>query len=83
MASELTAKSRILDLAKRSGIHCERTTEDALADVVTRLSGDDICTDEIEDLVVALKRSGIITGPEMVELLGAYLDEKFGTTPRE
>lgn len=83
MASEPTAKSRILDLAERSGVRYEFMKEDALADVITHISGDDICTDEIEDLVVALKRSGIITGPEMVALLGAYLDEKFATTTRE
>jgi hypothetical protein len=74
-----TAKSRILTLAVRSGIRFQLTNADVLADVATRLSGDDVTTDEVEDLVVALKRAGIITGNEMVDLLGAYLDEKFSS----
>lgn len=74
-----TAKSRILALAMRSGIRYQLTSADVLADVATRLSGDDVMTDEIEDLVVALKRAGIITGHEMVDLLGAYLDEKLSS----
>lgn len=35
--------------------------------------------DVVEDLVVALKRAGIITGQEMVDLLGAYLNDKFSS----
>jgi hypothetical protein len=35
-----------------------------------------VVTDEIEDLVVALKRAGAINGSEMMTLLGPYLDEK-------
>lgn len=63
----------------RSGIRFQLTNADVLADVATRLSGDDVTTDEVEDLVVALKRAGIITGHEMVDLLGTYLDEKFSS----
>jgi hypothetical protein len=48
-----------------------------LAEIVTRLSDDDVATDDVEDLVVALKRSGAISGSEMVDLLGQYLNEKY------
>lgn len=72
-----SAKSRILALARRSGVAYQATYEDALAEVITRLSDDNVVTDDIEDLAVALKRSGIITGNEMVDLLGQYLTEKY------
>jgi hypothetical protein len=75
----ITAKSRILALAMRSGVRYQLTSADVLADTATRLSGDDVTPDEVEDLVVALKRAGIITGQEMVDLLGAYLAEKFSS----
>lgn len=42
----------------------------------TRLSGDDVVTDELEDLLVALKREGVISGAEMVDLLSQSLAEK-------
>ncbi|GAB0154714.1 hypothetical protein [Marinobacterium sp. BA1] len=77
MPASSSAKSRILALASRSGITFQPTYEDALAEVITRLSDDDVVTDDIEDLTVALKRSGVITGNEMVDLLGQYLTEKY------
>jgi hypothetical protein len=47
-----------------------------LAEIATRLAGDDVVTDEIEDLIVTLKRAGAISGNEMVTLLSRYLSEK-------
>lgn len=47
-----------------------------LADVITRLTGDVVVTDEIEDLIVELKRAGAIDEKTMVQLLGRYLAEK-------
>lgn len=51
----------------------------ALAEVITSLSGDEVKPDEIENLVVALRRANVIDGPTMVTLLGRYFDE---TRPR-
>lgn len=45
-------------------------------EIITRLSDDDVVTHDIENLVFELKRSGVITGAEMVDLLGQYLKEK-------
>jgi hypothetical protein len=75
-----TARSRIIALAQRHGVTYQATYDDALAAVVTRLSGDAVVPDAIEDLAVALKRAGVITGAEMVDLLSQYLNEEF--TPR-
>jgi len=66
----------IQDLAKKHGVKYIRTGNDALAEVITRLSDDDIDFDNTENTIVALKRAGIIDGKEMVKLLGGYLNEK-------
>jgi|TARA_R110000868_G_scaffold129665_1_gene338759 hypothetical protein len=64
-------------LANRYAIQYQRAPEDALAEIATRLSGDEVVTDEMEDLLVALKRAGAISGAEMVDLLSLYLTEKY------
>lgn len=66
----------ISGLAKQHGVSYVKTGNDALADVITSLAGDDVVTDETEDLIVALRRADVIDGPTMVLLLGHYLDEK-------
>lgn len=60
-----SARARIYALAKSKGVRYQRLADDELAEVVTRLSDDDLATDDVEDLVVALKRSGAISGGEM------------------
>ncbi|MBL3557607.1 MULTISPECIES: hypothetical protein [Marinobacter] len=78
----LSAKSYVIDLAAQHGIRYQETPADRLAVVATRLAGDEVVTDEIEDLIVALKRAQLITGTQMVELLGRYLDETLPVTSR-
>lgn len=77
MDTQHSTRSYVIDLADQFGIRYQATPEDALADIATRLAGDEVVIDEIEDLLVALKRTGAINGNEMVTLLGQYLDEKF------
>jgi hypothetical protein len=77
MSESESTKAYVLALAQQVGVRYERTPEDELADIITRLSDDEVVTDEIEDLIVALKRAGVINGSEMVALLSQYLDEKF------
>lgn len=66
----------IADLAKRHGIAYVKTESSALAQVITRLAGDDGNPDETEKLVIALRRANIINGPTAVTLLGRYFDER-------
>lgn len=66
----------IADLARQHGISGKRTPDDALAEVITRLADDEVVNDATEDILVALKRAGVIDGSTMVSLLGKYLDEK-------
>ncbi|WP_420389689.1 hypothetical protein [Marinobacter sp.] len=72
-----TIRSHIMALADRYAVHYEPTPDDALAEIATRLSGDEVVTEEMEDLLVALKRAGAISGAEMVDLLGLYLTDKY------
>ncbi len=66
----------VADLARKHGVKPAQNSNDALADVITRLSDDVVITDDTEDLIVALKRAGVIDAGTMVTLLGNYLDEK-------
>jgi hypothetical protein len=66
----------ILDLARRHGVRYVETPTDALANMITRLSDDEVILDEIELLIFALKRAHVIDADTMVVLLGRYLDEK-------
>lgn len=73
----LTIRSKIIALAQDNGVHYQRLADDELAEAATRLSDDNVATDNVEDLMVALKRSGAISGGEMVDLLSQYLNEKY------
>lgn len=69
----------VASLAQKHGVRYAKTSNDALAEVVTRLAGDVVIPDETEDLIVALKRANVIDAETMVALLGNYLDEKKGS----
>ena len=68
-------KAYITDLAKRHDVVYVKTGSSALAQVITRLAGDDGNPDETEKLVIALRRANVINGPTAVTLLGLYFDE--------
>lgn len=72
----MSVRSYVETMASQHGIVYVRSGNDALADVVTRLSDDDIRTDATEDLLVALKRAKVIDGLTMIALLGRHLNEK-------
>jgi hypothetical protein len=46
-----------------------------LAHHITRLAGDDVELDEIEQLLIALQRSGHLSRAEMIQLQASYLRE--------
>lgn len=70
------AKARIYELAAEHGILAERLPIDAWADKVTELSGNDVVHDPMEDLVVTLRRKGIITDQEATAPYWGYLLEE-------
>lgn len=63
----------IRHLARQNGVTYQRLPDDNIATVATRLAGDEVVTDDVEDLIVALHRANVISGEQMVELLGRYL----------
>ncbi|WP_235693741.1 hypothetical protein [Brucella intermedia] len=71
-----TAEQALRDLARRYQIEAGRTAIDDWADDVTRLSGDDVSLDDVEELIVGLRRSGAVDGAELTRLHSRYLDER-------
>lgn len=66
----------IYQLAKEHNVTAARDTLSHVATAISTLSGDNIGLDEIEQLLVKLKRKGILTKTEILQLYGRYLCEK-------
>ena len=70
---EMTAEETIRGLAREHGITAERMATDAWADDIARLSDAEVPPDEIADLVVTLKRRGILTADRASALYADYI----------
>ena len=77
MSEPESTEAYVLALAQRCGVRYVKMLDDDLADVITHLSDDEVVPDDIENLIVAMKRAGVISGAEMVDLLSRYLTEKY------
>ncbi|MBN6714104.1 DUF6088 family protein [Pseudomonas capsici] len=66
----------VLKLAESFKVSYMKTYADEWAEHVSRLAGDDVHTDPVEQLVIALKKQNKVTGSEMRKLLTNYLREK-------
>jgi hypothetical protein len=73
--TESATAARIRKMAREHHVAYVRTSRDALAHHITRLAGDDVQLDEIEQLLIALQRNGHLSRTEMVQLQAAYLRE--------
>jgi hypothetical protein len=62
-------------LASEHGVASKPDRIDNMANTFSRLSGNDVILDEIENLFVHLARGEIISQEEMFSLLEEYLDE--------
>jgi hypothetical protein len=67
--------AHIRNLAQKYHVAYVQTRSDALAHHITRLAGDDVELDDVEQLLIALHRSGHLTRVEMVQLQASYLRE--------
>jgi hypothetical protein len=65
----------IRELARKHHVHYVRAPNDTLAHHITRLAGDDVELDEIEQLLIALQRGGYLSRSELVLLQASYLRE--------
>ncbi|MGX9574319.1 hypothetical protein [Mesorhizobium sp. f-mel] len=70
-----SAERRIYALAAQHSIVAERLPLDDWADQVARLSDAEVPPDPVADLVVTLRRKGIVTDWKAAELYGNYLHE--------
>ena len=66
---------QIEKLAERYDIVYRSTERDRFAHHVTRLAGDQVKLDPIEQMLIALQRAGRIDRAEMVRLQARYLRE--------
>jgi hypothetical protein len=73
--AESATAARIRKMAQDHKVAYVRTERDTLTHHITRLAGDDVQFDEIEQLLIALQRSGYLSRTEMVQLQAAYLRE--------
>jgi hypothetical protein len=73
--SHSATASRIRSLARKHQATYARTRSDALAHHITRLAGDHVELDGVEQLLVALQRSGHLSRVEMVQFQASYLRE--------
>jgi|25BtaG_2_1085352.scaffolds.fasta_scaffold00023_53 hypothetical protein len=72
-------ENQIRQLARQNGVTYQRLPDDGTATIATRLAGDEVVTDDVEDLIVALRRANVISGEQMVELLGRYLRSTYSS----
>lgn len=73
--AESAIAARIRKMALEHHVTYVHTSRDTLAHHITRLAGDDVHFDEVEQLLIALQRSGHLSRMEMVQLQAAYLRE--------
>ena len=71
----------IAGFAELHGVSYVRSGSSALAEVITRLAGDEPKPDDTEKLVIALRRAKVIDGRTMLELLSRYFAETRDVRP--
>ena len=65
--------ARIQKMARERDVAYVRTERDMIAHHITRLTGHDVELDEIEQLLIALQRSGHLSRAEMIQLQANFL----------
>ncbi|MDA9464761.1 hypothetical protein XH87_09095 [Bradyrhizobium sp. CCBAU 53415] len=62
-------------MASANNVAVVVSSNDMFAQHVTRLSGDDVTFDDVENTIVALQRAGILSRVQAVRLQARYLRE--------
>ncbi|AUC99089.1 hypothetical protein CWS35_36210 [Bradyrhizobium sp. SK17] len=73
--SASSTAEHIRALARTFHVSYSEGPNDRLAHHITRLAGDTVELDEVEQLLIGLVRAGRITRPEMILLQARYLRE--------
>ena len=74
-ATKPTVADQIRALAERHKVTYRELGLDRWANKVTALAGDEVELDDIEELLIALKRNGVLTSEQMTQFQIAYLRE--------
>lgn len=77
-ARDASIKNQILALAKQHGVTGKKDRFSDLATTITCLSGDVVTLDDFERMLVSLKKQGILTKRQMLELEARYLGDAPG-----
>jgi hypothetical protein len=72
----VSVANQVRQLAKAHNITAELDGMSRMAVTITRLAGDAVELDGVEQLLVNLKRKGVLTKAEILTLQGQYLQEK-------
>lgn len=72
----VSVASEVRKLAKDHKVTAERDGMSRMAVTITRLAGDVVELDGVEQLLVNLKRKGVLNKSEILALQGRYLQEK-------
>lgn len=65
----------VYSLAKKHNVKYEETNSDRLAKKFTELSDNEVSEDDTRNLLIALKRKGIIDNKELIKLTAKHLKE--------
>ena len=65
----------IREMARQHHVQYAGTSSDALAHHMTRLAGDTVILDDVEQTLLALQRAGHLSRRELVHLQASYLRE--------
>ena len=65
----------IREMARQHHVHYVGTQSDVLAHHMTRLAGDTVILDDVEQTLVALQRVGHLSRRDVVRLQASYLRE--------
>ena len=74
--AEVSVASQVRKLAKDHNVTAKRDRMSRISLGITRLAGDVVELDGIEQLLVNLKKKGVLSKSEILVLQGRYLQEK-------
>ncbi|MEI2627863.1 hypothetical protein [Erwinia aphidicola] len=74
--SEISVANRVRRLAQSHNVTAEPDDISRMAVAITRLAGDEVQLDNIQQLLVNLKRKGVLSKSEALTIQGEYLQEK-------
>ncbi|MEA9392485.1 MULTISPECIES: hypothetical protein [Acerihabitans] len=72
----VSVATQVRRLAKSHKVTTERDGISRMAVAITRMAGDVVELDNVEQLLVNLKRKGVLSKSEILTLQGGYLQEK-------